>query len=112
VLARDGTVIADGDARVGFETDRVAIDGKTGKPVADLTRYTYGDGGTRYVVSLERERTILQAIPTDRAPFLRRIIARLIGFDGAHHRFASKVTIQRLGGTPGLNDSMATRFGT
>jgi hypothetical protein len=38
VLARDGTVIADDDARVGFETDRVAIDGKTGKPVADLKR--------------------------------------------------------------------------
>jgi hypothetical protein len=105
VLARDGTVIADDDARVGFETDRVAIDGKTGKPVADLTRYTYGDGGTRYVVSFERERTILQAIPTDRAPFLRRIIARLIGFDGAHHRFASKVTIQRLGG-----DARVERF--
>ena len=54
MLARDGTVIADDDARVGFETDRVAIDGKTGKPVADLTRYTYGDGGTRYVVSFKR----------------------------------------------------------
>ena len=105
MLARDGTVIADDDARVGFETDRVAIDGKTGKPVADPTRHTYGDGGTRYVVSFERERTILQAIPTDRAPFLRRIIARLIGFDGAHHRFASNVTIQRLAG-----DASVERF--
>jgi hypothetical protein len=46
MLARDGKVIADNNAKVCFETDRVAIDGKTGKPVADLTRYTYRDGGT------------------------------------------------------------------
>jgi hypothetical protein len=48
---------------------------------------------TRYVVSLEREKTILQAIFTERAPLLKRIIARLIGFDGAYHRFTGKVTI-------------------
>ena len=98
MLARDGKIIADDDAKVSFETDCVAIDGKTGKPVADLTRYTYRDANTRYVVSFEREKTILQAILTDRAPFLKRIIARLIGFDGAYHRFAGKVTIERLEG--------------
>jgi len=108
MLARGGKIIADDDAKVAFERDRVAIDGKTGKtgkPVADLTRCTYGDGGTRYVVSCERERTILQTILTDRVPFLRRIIARLIGFDGAYHCFASKVTIERLGG-----DAKVDRF--
>jgi hypothetical protein len=96
MLARNGQIIADDDAKVTFERDRVAIDGKTGKPVADVMRYTYRDGATRYVVSFEREKTILQAILTDRAPFLKRIIARLIGFDGAYHRFAGKVTIERL----------------
>jgi hypothetical protein len=106
MLARDGKIIADDDAKVTFERDRVAIDGKTGKPVADLTRYTYGAGGTRYVASCERERTILQTILTDRVPFLRRIILRLIGFDGAYHRFASKVTIERLGG----GDAKVDRF--
>ena len=98
MLARDGKVIADDDAKVCFETDRVTIDGKTGKPVADLTRYAYCDGGTRYVVSFEREKTILQAILAEQAPLLKRIIARLIGFDGAYHRFAGKVTIERLEG--------------
>ena len=105
MLARDGKIIADDDAKVTFERDRVAIDGKTGKPVADVTRYTYRDAATRYVVSFEREKTILQAILTDRAPFLKRIIARLIGFDGAYHRFAGKVTIERLEG-----DTRAERF--
>jgi hypothetical protein len=105
MLARDGRIIADDDAKVTFERDRVAIDGKTGKPVADVTRYTYRDAGTRYVVSFEREKTILQAILTDRAPFLKRIIARLIGFDGAYHRFAGKVTIERFEG-----DARVERF--
>lgn len=95
MLAKDGKIIADDDAKVSFETDRVAIDGKTGKPVADVTRYTFRDADTRYVVSFEREKTILQAVFTDRMPFLKRIAARLIGFDGAYHRFTGKVTIEK-----------------
>ncbi len=67
MMARDGKVIADDDAKVSFETDRVAIDGKTGKPAADVTRYTCRDGDTRYDVSFERQTTIQQAILTDRA---------------------------------------------
>jgi hypothetical protein len=94
MLAKDGKIIADDDAKVSFETDRVAIDGKTGKPVADVTRYTFRDADTRYVVSFEREETILQAIFTDRMPLLKRIVARLIGFDGAYHRFTGEVTIE------------------
>jgi hypothetical protein len=98
MLARDGRIIADDDAKVSFETARIAIDGKTGKPVADVTRYTYHDADTSYVVSFERQTTILQAILTDRAPLLKRIIARLIGFDGAYHRFIGKVTIEKFEG--------------
>ena len=95
LLAKDGRIIADDDTKVSFEMDRIAIDGKTSKPVADVTRYIYNDDNTRYVVSFEREKTILQAILTDRAPLLKRIIARLIGFDGAYHRFIGKVTIEK-----------------
>jgi hypothetical protein len=95
MLAKDGKIIADDDANVSFETERVAVDRKTGKPVADVTRYTYHDADTRFVVSFEREETILQAIFTDRMPWLKRIAARLIGFDGAYHRFTGKVTIEK-----------------
>jgi len=98
MLAKDGKIIADDDAKVSFETDSVTIDGKTGKPVADVTRYTYRDADTRYVASFERQKTILQAILTDRAPLLKRIIARLIGFDGAYHRFTGAVTIEKFEG--------------
>src|SRR5258708_28576104 len=59
MLAKDGKIIADDDAKVSFEMDRVAIDGKTGKPVADVTRYTYHDADTNHVGSFSRQQTIL-----------------------------------------------------
>jgi len=46
-------------------------------------------------VSFEREETILQAILTERAPLLKRILAWLISFDGAYHRFTGKITIEK-----------------
>jgi hypothetical protein len=49
----------------------------------------------RYVVTFERQKTILQAIFTERAPFIKRLIAKIVGFDGAYHRFTGKVTIEK-----------------
>jgi hypothetical protein len=98
MLAKDGQIIADDETKVAFDAERVETDGKTGKPVGDVTRYTYQDTDTRYVVSFARQKTILQAIFTDRAPLLKRIIARLISFDGAYHRFTGKVTIEKFEG--------------
>ena len=95
MLAKDGEIVADDGAKVSFGTERVAADGKTGKPVADVTQYTYRDGDERYVVTFERQKTILQAILTERAPFIKRLIARIVGFDGAYHRFTGKVTIEK-----------------
>jgi hypothetical protein len=95
MLARHNEIVADDDARVSFEVERVAPDDKTSKPVADITRYTYRDGDTRYVVTLERQKTILQAVFADRAPFIKRVIAKIVGFDGAYHRFTGRVTIEK-----------------
>jgi len=95
MLAKDDEIVADDDARVSFETERVATDGKTGKPVADITRYIYRDGDARYVLTFERQKTILQAIFIERAPFIKRLIARIVGFDGAYHRFTGKVTMEK-----------------
>ena len=52
-------------------------------------------GGPRYVVTFERQKTILQAIFTEREPFIKRLIARIVGFDGAYHRFTGKITIEK-----------------
>jgi hypothetical protein len=65
------------------------------RPVADVTCYTCHDSDVRYVVSFERKKTSLQAILIERAPLLKRISARLIGFDGAYHRFTGKVTVEK-----------------
>jgi hypothetical protein len=67
MLAKNGKIIGDDDAKVSFEWDRIATDSKTRKPVADVTRYTYQDADMRYVVSFERQKTILQTVLTDRA---------------------------------------------
>ena len=64
---------------------------------------------TRYVVSFERQKTILQAILTERAPLLKRIIARLVGFDGAYHRFIGKVTIEKFEGTRAFGELRRSR---
>jgi hypothetical protein len=95
MLAKDGEVVADDDVRVSFGLERVTTDGKTGKPVADITRYTYRENDARYVVTFERKKTILQAIFTERMPFIKRLAARIVGFDGAYHRFTGKVTIEK-----------------
>ena len=73
MLARGDEVIAGDDTRVSFQIERVATDRKTGKPVADITRYTYRDGDT----------------------LIKRLLAKIIGFDGAYHRFTGKVTIEK-----------------
>jgi hypothetical protein len=95
MLAKDDKIVTDDDGRVSFEIERVATDSKTGKPVADITRYTYQDGDVCYIVTFERQKTILQAIFTERMPSIKRMIAKIVGFDGAYHRFTGKVTIEQ-----------------
>ncbi len=59
-LLENGVVIANGDVAVDFEMGPETADLKTGKLVADLTRYTFDQGDTRYVISFQRQSTILQ----------------------------------------------------
>jgi hypothetical protein len=79
MLSKDHEIIADDDAKVAFRAERVSTDVKTGKPVADVTRYIYRDADARYVVSFERQSTILQAVFAS----------------GAYHRFTGKVTVEK-----------------
>jgi hypothetical protein len=95
MLAKDREIIADDDARVSFQIERITTDDKTAKPVGDITRYTYRDCATRYVVTFERQKTILQAVFTDRMPLIKRLLAKIVGFDGSYHRFTGKVTIEK-----------------
>jgi hypothetical protein len=98
MLARDGRVVADDDAKVTFSADLVSVDEATGKPVADITRYTYRDGDTRFVTTFHRERTILRQRFTDRLPPLKRFLAKLAGVDSAYLRFEGTATVQQFRG--------------
>jgi hypothetical protein len=98
LLAKDGLVVADDDRKVTFATGRVSVDRKTGKPVADITRYTYADGDARYVVTFERERTILRQVFADKFPLAKRLLAKLARIDSAYLRFTGKATVEKFEG--------------
>ena len=94
MLAKDGVLVADDSTKVTFERENIHTDGHTGKPVADITRYTHTDGDDRYVVTFTRSKTIANGRMIDRMHGSKRLLARLVGFDGAYLRFAGDVHIQ------------------
>jgi hypothetical protein len=97
-LAKDGAVVAQDERKATFSTDRASTDEKTGKPVADVTRYTYVDGNTRYVVTFERDRTILRQIFADKLPPAKRALAKLAHIDSAYLRFTGTTTVEKFDG--------------
>jgi len=69
------------------------VDQVTRKPVANITVYNYVDGDTHYRLTFQREQTILQSILADSLVWWKRILAWLVGFDGAYLRFTGQLTI-------------------
>ena len=98
LVARDGRILADDGARVEFGAAEVAIDGPTGKPVADLTRYVYRDGQQRFELTFRRRQTILRMKLVDTLPRWKRLLARLAGFDGSFLRFTGELRLERFEG--------------
>jgi hypothetical protein len=98
MLARDGRLIVDDQTKVTFEQLGPYTDTHTGKPVANVTRYTYTDGDERYVVTYTRHADLAAEKFTDEMPTPRKVAAKLIGFDGAYLRFVGEVRIERYEG--------------
>jgi hypothetical protein len=96
MLAKNGTVVVDDAARVTFETLGPYIDPHTRKPVANVTRYTYTDGHDRYVVTYTRHRDLSVARFLESSPWPKRLLARLLRFDGAYLRFAGELRIEHI----------------
>lgn len=95
MIARDGVVIADDADRVRFETLGGYTDEHTGKPVANVTRYTHDDGDQRFVVTYTRHRDLGVSRFADELPWPKRLAARLVRFDGAYLRFTGELRIER-----------------
>jgi hypothetical protein len=94
MLARDGRVIADDATKVTFEELGTYTDTDSGKPVADVTRYTYTDGDDTYIVTFTRYRDLAVNRLIDELHGPKKVAARLIRFDGAYLRFTGELRIE------------------
>jgi hypothetical protein len=96
MLTKDGNVIADDTTKVTFELLGEYTDAATGKPVANITRYTYTDGDDTYTVTFSRYRDLAVTKLIDGIDGLKKVAAKLIGFDGAYLRFTGELRIEHL----------------
>jgi hypothetical protein len=96
LLAKDGQVVADDASKVTFEQLGSYADSPTGKPVANVTRYTYADGNDTYTVTFIRYRDLAVSKLIDELDGLKKVAAKLIRFDGAYLRFAGQLRIEHL----------------
>jgi CrtC N-terminal lipocalin domain len=98
MLARDGELIADDGGKVTFEELDRYTDTATGKPVGNVTRYTYADGEERYVITYTRQSDLTSDKLIDALKGPKKMAARLVGFDGAYLRFAGELRIEHYKG--------------
>jgi hypothetical protein len=98
MLARDGRLVADDGTKVVFEELGRYTDTQTGKPVGNVTRYTYTGGDERYVVTFTRHSDLALTRMVDDLTGLKKAAAKLSGFDGAYLRFAGELRVERYRG--------------
>jgi hypothetical protein len=98
MLARDGGLIADDGSKVTFEELGRYTDMVTGKPVGNVTRYTYTDGEERYVVTFTRNSDLASDKFIDDLKGPKKLAARIVRFDGAYLRFAGELRIEHYEG--------------
>jgi hypothetical protein len=108
MLARDGVLVGDDPSLLTFEALGPYTDSTTGKPVANITRYTYGTDDERYVVTFTRHRDLARNKLTERLPALKRFAAELLRFDGAYLRFSGEIRIEHYRG-PEIVDQHVTQ---
>jgi hypothetical protein len=94
LLARDGQVVADDTANVSFEQLGTYTDTVTGKPVANVTRYSYTDGADAYIVTFTRHRDLAVNKLISQLGGVKKVAAKLVRFDGAYLRFTGELRIE------------------
>jgi len=98
LLANGDQVVADDAGKVTFEELGTYTDSATGKPVANVTRYTYTDGDERYVVTYTRHSDLSTVKFVDGLKGPKKLAAMVTGFDGAYLRFVGEVRIEHYQG--------------
>ncbi|HYS41752.1 MAG TPA: lipocalin-like domain-containing protein [Pseudonocardiaceae bacterium] len=94
LLANGDQVVADDAGKVTFEQLGTYTDVATGKPVANVTRYTYTDGDDSYVVTFTRHRDLAVSKLIDELDGIKKLAATLVRFDGAYLRFTGELRIE------------------
>jgi hypothetical protein len=107
MLARDGVLIGDEPSHLKFEALGPYTDSVTGKPVANVTRYTYGTDDERYVVTFSRHRDLARNRMIEGLHGVKRAAAELLRFDGAYLRFSGEVRVEHYQGAE-IVDEYAT----
>ena len=107
MLARDGVLIGDDPSELTFEALGPYTDAATGKPVANVTRYTYGTGEDRYVVTFSRHHDLTRNRMVERLRGIKRAAAQLVRFDGAYLRFSGEIRVAHYRGGEIVDQSAA-----
>ena len=98
MLARDGDLIGDDPSQLTFEALGGYTDSVTRKPVANVTRYTYGADAERYVVTFTRHHDLSRNRMIEGLHGVKRAAAELLRFDGAYLRFSGEVRVEHYQG--------------
>ncbi|MDR1939559.1 MAG: hypothetical protein LBQ40_02040 [Clostridiales bacterium] len=98
MIAKDGAVLGDDASKLTFEAEDEFIEPKTGKPVHNKLTYDYKDGAVRYKITYERKSSVINYRMVDQLKGIKKFAAKLIGFDGAYHRFSGTVRVEKFDG--------------
>jgi hypothetical protein len=107
MLAKDGVIIGDDPSLLTFETLGTYTDSVTRKPVANITRYTYGTDKERYVVTFNRHRDLSRDRMIDGLHGVKRAAAELLRFDGAYLRFSGEIRVEHYLGAEIVDQSVS-----
>jgi hypothetical protein len=92
-LTRGRILTGDAD-KVALTLQDVRTDDKTGKPVANVLRYSYQDGDDRSVPTYMARDILTRAGLIEGVHGIKRLGATLAGFDGAYLRFSGECRVQ------------------
>jgi hypothetical protein len=94
MLAKGGVIVADDGAKARFRAAAIRTDDFTGKPVANTIAYDYRDGERRYVLTFTRDKEILRLRFIEMVHGLKRLLARLVRYDGAYLRCTGDLRLE------------------
>jgi hypothetical protein len=95
-VAKNGEHLADNGEYLRFLPSKESVNALTGKVVHNELQYEYDDGKIALRVTYSKKEDIINFKMIDQLHGLTKLGAKLIGFDGAYHRFSGDVTLEQL----------------